>query len=46
MTLGEKSYNIELLMQPNYYDGKPRPMWENLNSLAKWSWERNPTVRR
>lgn len=43
-TLGQLAYERDVLLTPNYHDGSPRAKWENLDDVAKWSWERNPTT--
>jgi hypothetical protein len=45
-TPGQRAYEAELIAWPDYHDGAPRPPWERLNDLARWSWEKNPTPRR
>lgn len=37
---GKKAYEADLIKRPNYHDGTPRPTWEKLRSIGKWSWSR------
>lgn len=39
-TQGQKLYEADVERRPNYHDGAPRKTWDQLNDLAKWSWER------
>ncbi|HTE37520.1 MAG TPA: hypothetical protein VK634_19700 [Reyranella sp.] len=40
-TRGQLDYERALARQPNYHNGGPRPTWEKLDDLARWSWERD-----
>ena len=39
-TPGQRAYERELKREPAYHWGAPRPAWENLPEIARWSWER------
>jgi len=45
-TPGQRAYNRELQYVPNYDKGVPRKTWEELDDIAKASWEKNPTPRK
>jgi len=45
-TPGQRAYNRELQYAPNYDKSVPRKTWEELDAIAKASWERNPTPRK
>ena len=45
-TRGQRAYNRELQYAPNYDKGVPRKTWEELDAIAKASWEKNPTPRK
>lgn len=36
-------YEANVARRPWYHDGAPRRTWEQLNSVAKWSWMRTRT---
>lgn len=38
---GREAYEASLKVCPTYEDGTPRPKWEKLGPLERWSWERN-----
>jgi hypothetical protein len=40
--IGRAAYEASLAACPIYFDGTPRPSWDELNALARWSWERQP----
>ena len=44
-TPGQIAYEAELLVRPNYDDGRPRRSWDQLPDDIKRSWEKNPTPR-
>jgi hypothetical protein len=44
-TAGQRAYESDLKTTPNYHDGGPRPAWDRLDQVARWSWNRNPTPR-
>lgn len=44
-TAGQLAYEADYKITPTYPDGGKRATWEQLDSVAKWSWERNPTPR-
>lgn len=37
---GRDAYEADRTRQPLYHDGKPRPDWDHLSEIAKWSWNR------
>lgn len=37
---GREAYEADLRLAPNYHGGAPRPTWEQLSKVARWSWER------
>lgn len=37
---GQEAYEASLATSPAYHDGTPRPTWEKLSEIAKWSWGR------
>jgi hypothetical protein len=45
MTPGQSAYEQELRARPTYHDGTPRKRWDQLDDIARSSWERNPTPR-
>lgn len=45
VTPGRTAYEADVRARPTYDDGSPRPTWDQLCEVAKWSWERNPTPR-
>ncbi len=42
---GQIAYEAELKVSPTYADGSPRKTWNQLDAIAKQSWEKNPTPR-
>lgn len=51
-TPGQLAYERDLAKVPLYpadcgvgFMGTPRPTWDQLSKIARWSWERNPTDR-
>lgn len=42
---GQQAYEQDLAARPRYHDGTPRRTWAQLDDIARWSWERNPTPR-
>lgn len=42
---GQEAYEIDIIREPFYHDGKPRKQWHQLGPVEQWSWNRNPTVR-
>lgn len=45
MTAGQRAYEEDVRREPNYPNGSPRVPWMQLEPLAQWSWERDPTPR-
>lgn len=43
---GKKAYEADLAKRPTYHDGTPRPTWEKLSEVGKWSWSRIGERRR
>ena len=44
-TTGQTAYEAELNAKPLYHDGTARKTWAELDDLARWTWEKNPTPR-
>lgn len=42
-TKGQLDYEKDVKRKPTYHDGTTRKEWEQLSSVAKWSWERSKT---
>jgi hypothetical protein len=42
---GQLAYEADCAIEPNYHDGTLRPTWDRMPEYARWSWERNPTVK-
>lgn len=42
MTKGRSAYEADVRERPTYHDGAPRRTWEQLDDLARWSWEKSP----
>jgi hypothetical protein len=42
---GRAAYEADVRRRPNYSDGAPRPGWDDIGEVARWSWNRNPTPR-
>ena len=42
---GQRAYAADLAIQPNHWDGSPRPAWVTLGRARQATWERNPTVK-
>lgn len=40
--LGRLAYEADLKRNPNYHNGTPRPSWDAIGEVAKWSWSRGP----
>ena len=40
MTKGKAAYEADLKIRPTYHDGTPRKAWEQLCSVARYSWEK------
>jgi len=41
--LGREAYEADLLLNPTYHTGEPRPSWEDLGELqATWERPRRP----
>jgi len=38
---GQIDYEADVAARPLYHDGKPRPTWDDLDDLARWSWCRH-----
>ena len=37
---GRYAYEADIAVRPLYHDGKPRPSWDQLSEIARWSWTR------
>lgn len=37
---GQVDYEADLKRRPNYHDGSPRKSWDELDDIARWSWEK------
>lgn len=37
---GRKAYDEDCVRRPTYHDGTLRPTWEQLDEVARWSWDR------
>ncbi len=44
-TPGQRAYEADCRKTNYYQDGTFRKPWRELNKVAQWSWERNPTPR-
>ena len=44
-TRGQAAYEEDICREPLYHDRTQRKSWADLDEVARWSWERNPTVR-
>jgi hypothetical protein len=44
-TPGQIAYEKDVELEPRYSDGATRKSWDQLCELARFSWEKNPTVR-
>lgn len=44
-TEGQKSYERECKMIPNYHDGTRRKSWDELCDQARANWEAKPSMR-
>ena len=42
MTRGQTLYAEDCRQHPTYHDGTPRKPWEQLGTLARWWWEKEP----
>lgn len=42
---GQLAYEADVKARPNYNDGSPRKSWDDLGTVERKSWERNPTPR-
>lgn len=42
---GQLAYEEDVRRRPAYHDGAPRHAWAQLDAIARWSWDRNPTQR-
>lgn len=40
-TAAQRAYERDTERQPTYHDGTPRKTWDQLCSVAQWSWGRN-----
>lgn len=38
---GQLDYEADRANRPHYHDGQPRPTWEQLSEVARWSWHRS-----
>ena len=38
--IGEQAYEAHRALLPLYHDGTPRPTWDKLQPIFKWSWSR------
>ncbi len=43
---GQLAYEADCLNEPNYHDGTKRKTWFELDAVAQWSWNRDPTPRK
>jgi hypothetical protein len=43
-TRGKIAYEADVRRRPTYDGGLPRPTWEQLCPVARWSWERRPEL--
>lgn len=43
---GKEAYELDCQNRPNYHDGRPRPKWEELSEVARWSWKREGLLHR
>lgn len=41
--VGKAAYDASLAAAPLYHDGTPRPAWEQLGKVERWTWERPVT---
>lgn len=39
---GRAAYEASCAILPRYSDGTPRRSWDELDDIARWSWERPP----
>lgn len=37
---GRAQYEASVAANPFYHDGAPRPTWDQLSDVIRWSWER------
>jgi hypothetical protein len=44
-TPGARAYAEDVRRKPLDHTGRPRPTWAELDKVARWSWEKNPTPR-
>ena len=42
---GREAYKEDVRRKPTYHNGQPRKQWDDLDAIAQWSWNRNPTPR-
>lgn len=42
---GREAYEDDVRRDPLFFDKTPRPSWEGLCDVARYSWNRNPTRR-
>lgn len=42
---GREAYEADCRRKPSYPNGAPRLAWDQLDSVAQWSWNKNPTPR-
>lgn len=40
---GRLDYEADVRARPCYHDGKPRPRWPQLDTIARGSWARGPS---
>jgi len=39
-TPGQVDYEADLQRRPTYHDGTPRKSWDELDDIARWSWDK------
>lgn len=42
---GKQAYEEDCRRRPTYHDGTKRQHWDQLDKIAKDSWDRNPVPR-
>lgn len=40
--IGRAAYESDVAARPTYQDGTPRKTWDQLDNVARYSWEREP----
>lgn len=41
----QRAYEADLQVRPLYFDGRPRPSWDDLGENARRAWVMNPSLR-